>query len=131
MVKKTNPPRDKNFPRYGEIWLLKNNPRLKEIGKDYRPLLIISDDERNEYDDSVVSLPLTTDLEDILPVEVFINSTPETGLDRPSKIVCDSPFTWNKKLRLEKKLGVAKPEIMAKVKMAWEIAFKWKGCKIV
>jgi len=57
-------------------------------------VLIISNNERNEYDKSVVVLPLTTDdLENILLVEVFIKSTPETGLDYPSKIVCDSPFT--------------------------------------
>jgi mRNA-degrading endonuclease toxin of MazEF toxin-antitoxin module len=83
-----------NFPRKSEIWLLKNPERIKEIGKDYRPVLIISSDERNEYSLSVVSLPLTTDdLENFLPVQVFIKNTPETGLDEPSKILCDSPFT--------------------------------------
>jgi mRNA-degrading endonuclease toxin of MazEF toxin-antitoxin module len=56
--------------------------------------LIISNDERNEYDNSVAVLPTTTeDLENILPVEVYIENTPETGLDYPSKILCDSPFT--------------------------------------
>ena len=82
------------FPRKGEIWLLKNPERIKEIGKDYRPVLIISNNERNEYDNSVVVLPITTDdLKNILPVEVFIKNTLETGLDEPSKILCDSPFT--------------------------------------
>ena len=28
-------------PKYGEIWLLKNTEHLKEISKDYRPVLII------------------------------------------------------------------------------------------
>ena len=74
--------------------MLKNSEKIKEIGKDYRPVLIISNDERNEYDNSVVVLPTTTnDLENILPVEVFIKNTPESGLDEPSKILCDSPFT--------------------------------------
>ena len=50
-----------NFPRKGEIWLLKNPKRIKEIGKDYRPVLIISNDEQNEYDDKIVVAPLTTD----------------------------------------------------------------------
>jgi mRNA-degrading endonuclease toxin of MazEF toxin-antitoxin module len=113
-----------NFPRKGEIWLLKNPERVKEIGKDYRPVLIISGDERNEYSLSVVSLPLTTEvLENILPVQVFIKNTPETGLDEPSKILCDSPFTWDKGIRFEEKLGIANKEIMRKVKVAWQIAF--------
>jgi len=113
-----------NFPRKSEIWLLKNPERIKEIGKDYRPVLIISSDERNEYSLSVVSLPLTTDdLENFLPVQVFIKNTPETGLDEPSKILCDSPFTWDKKIRFDKKLGIANKGIMEKVKKAWQVAF--------
>lgn len=116
-----------NVPRHREIWLLSNPKRIKELGKDYRPVLIISNNERNEYDDSVVVVPLTTDdLEIILPVEVFIDNASETGLDQPSKILCDSPFTWDKGLRFKGKLGIADPEIMKKVKKAWEIAFSWE-----
>ena len=115
------------IPRYGEIWLIKNPERIKELGKDYRPVLIISSNKRNEYDNSVVVLPLTTDnLENILPVEIFINNTKENGLDEPSKILCDSPFTWNKGIRFKEKLGIVSPEIMTQVKKAWEVAFSWE-----
>lgn len=115
------------IPRYGEIWLLKNSERIKEIGKDYRPVLIISNNERNEHDNSVVVLPLTTDdLENILPVEVFIKNTKENGLDEPSKILCDSPFTWDKGILFKEKLGGVSPEIMAEIKKAWETAFSWE-----
>lgn len=115
------------FPCYGEIWLLKNPERIKELGKDYRPVLIISRNERNEYDNSVVVLPLTTDeLDNILPVEVFIKNTKENGLDEPSKILCDSPFTWDKGIRFKEKLGVVSKEVMKKVKAAWGIAFDWE-----
>jgi len=107
------------FPYYGEIWLLKNPERIKELGKDYRPVLIISRNERNEYDNSIAVLPLTTDeLDNILPVEVFIKNTKENGLDEPSKILCDSPFTWDKGIRFKGKLGVTSKEIMQKVKTA-------------
>ena len=113
-----------SFPRKGEIWLLKNPERIKEIGKDYRPVLIISNDERNEYDNSVVVLPMTTDdLENILPVEVYLENTPETGLDKPSKVLCDSPFTWNKGLRFDKKLGIVNKKVMEKVNKAWKLSF--------
>ena len=67
----------------------------------------------------MVVLPTTTDgLEDISPIEIFIDNAPETGLNYPSKILCDSPFTWDKRLRFEKKLGVASKETMNKVKKA-------------
>ena len=116
-----------SIPRKGEIWLLKNPEQIKELGKDYRPVLIISNNERNEHDNSVVVLPLTTDdLENILPVEVFIKNTKENGLDEPSKILCDSPFTWDKGIRFKEKLGGVSPEIMAEIKKAWETAFSWE-----
>ena len=115
------------IPHYGEIWLLKNPERIKELGKDYRPVLIISNNERNEHDNSVLVLPLTTDdLENILPVEVFIKNTKENGLDEPSQILCDSPFTWDKGIRFKERLGVVSPEIMVEIKKAWEIAFVWE-----
>jgi len=60
----------------------------------------------------------TDDLENVQLFEVFIKNTPETGLDEPSKIVLNHPFTIFKELRLEKRLGVANREVMEKVKVA-------------
>ena len=117
----------KKLPKKGEIWLANNPERIKELSKDYRPVLIISNDEQNEYDDKVVVAPLTTDdIEKVKLVEVFIKNTPETGLDYPSKILLNYPFALDKDLRLEKKMGVVSPEILRKVKNSWEIAFSWE-----
>ena len=60
----------------------------------------------------------TDDLENIQLFEVFIQNTPENGLDEPSKIILNRPFTIFRELRLEKRLGVASREIMEKVKLA-------------
>ena len=117
----------KKLPKKGEIWLANNPERIKELSKDYRPVLIISNDEQNEYDDKVVVAPLTTDdIEKVKLIEVFIKNTPETGLDYPSKILLNYPFALDKDLRLEKKMGVVSPEILRKVKNSWEIAFSWE-----
>jgi len=114
------------FPRKGEIWLANNPERIKELGKDFRPVLIISNDEQNEYDDKVAVVPLTTDeVEKVKLFEVFIQNTPETGLDYPSKILLNYPFTLDKELRLGEKMGAASLEIMEKVKEAWGFAFVW------
>ena len=113
-----------NFPKQGEIWLLKNHERIREISKDCRPVLIFSSNERNEHGNSVVVFPLTTDdLENILPVEVYIKNTTENGLDYPSKILCDCPFTWDKRIRFEKRLGKVSIEVMEEVKKALKITF--------
>ena len=112
------------LPKKGEIWLANNPGQIKELGKDKRPVLIISNDEQNEYDDKAVAAPLTTNnVEKVELFEVFIKNTPETGLDYPSKILLNYPFTLDKELRLEKKLGVVNKEIMEKAKKAWGFAF--------
>ena len=114
------------IPQRGEIWLIKCG-KLKEFSKDQRPFLIISGDIQNQFDELVAVVPLTTEnVENIKSFEVFINNTPENGLDKPSKIVLNYPFTFFKELRLEKRLGVVEPEVMDKVKKAWEIAFDWE-----
>lgn len=90
-------------------------------------MLIISNNEQNDYDDKVVVVPLTTDnIEKVKLFEVFIKNTPETGLDYPSKILFNYPFTLDKELRLEKKIGVVNPEIMEEAKKAREVAFIWE-----
>ena len=113
----------KKIPKRGEIWLIKCD-KIKEFSKDYRPGLIISNDLQNEYGDyAAVAMMTTDDLENVQLFEVFIKNTPETGLDEPSKIVLNHPFTIFKELRLEKRLGVVSREVMEKVKVAWKIAF--------
>jgi hypothetical protein len=69
---------------------------------------------------------LTTEETEIIRIfEVFIQNTPETGLDEPSKICCNYLHTVNKELRLidKQRLGIVDPETMKKVKMALKITF--------
>jgi mRNA-degrading endonuclease toxin of MazEF toxin-antitoxin module len=87
--------------------------------------LVISSDIQNEFDDfAVVAMMTTDDLENIQLFEVFIENSPETGLDEPSKIILNHPFTIFRELRLEKRLGVASRETIEKVKAAWKVAFE-------
>ena len=111
------------IPKRGEIWLIKCD-KIKEFSKDYRPALIISNDLQNEYGEYVaVAMMTTDDLENIQLFEVFIKNTLETGLDEPSKIVLNHPFTVFRKLRLERRLGIASRETIEKAKLAWKISF--------
>ena len=119
LAKKTK----RKLPKRGEIWLIKCD-KIKEFSKDYRPGLVISGDIQNEFDEFItVAMMTTEDLENIQLFEVFIENTPETGLDEPSKIVLNHPFTVFRELRLEKKLGIVSREIMKQAKKAWQIAF--------
>jgi mRNA-degrading endonuclease toxin of MazEF toxin-antitoxin module len=95
--------------------------KLKEFSKTYRPCLVVSNDAQNEFDKNIVVVGLSTDeMEKIRTFEVLIENTSQNGLDKPSKICCNYLHTVNKKLRLadKRRLGVASPEIMEKVKKA-------------
>jgi len=108
----------KEFPQEGDIWLVKFD-KLKEFSKPYRPCLVVSNDTQNQFDKNVVVVGLSTDeMEIVRTFEVFIKNTSETGLKEPSKICCNYLHTVNKKLRLidKQRLGLADPEIMARVK---------------
>ena len=55
---------------------------------------MISDNIQNEYGKWIVVITLTTeDIENIEPFEVFVENTPETGLDYPSKLLFNYPRT--------------------------------------
>ncbi|KLL04193.1 MAG: PemK-like protein [Mycoplasmataceae bacterium CE_OT135] len=110
------------FPWRGEIWLVEFPP-AKESRKPIRPVLVISDDTQNEFDKWIVVVPITTEESKFTaPFEVYIENTPETGLNYPSKIQLNYPFTVDKE-RFKKHLGVASKEIMEQAKMAWMTAF--------
>lgn len=111
-----------NIPKRGEIWLVEF-PKNKENRKPQRPCLIVSSDIQNEYGKWIVVVGITTkDVENIAPFEVFIENTPETGLDQPSKLKLNYPRTIDRE-RLKKHFGVIDREVMEKAKTAWKIAF--------
>lgn len=105
-------------PQREEIWMIKCD-KIKEFSKPYRPVLIMSKNIQNEFDEMVVVVPLTTeDIENVKLWEVFVDNTPETGLEEPSKIIVNRPYAVFKELRLIKRLGEISKETMDKVKVA-------------
>src|SRR3954463_2368041 len=105
-------------PERGQIWLTKF--KKVEDNKSIRSCVVISNDTQNEFDERIFVLGTTTKgLEKIQPFEVFIDNTPETGLDKPSKILLSYPRTIRKKcLKESELLGKVSPEMMKKIKAA-------------
>src|SRR5688572_20912229 len=102
----------KSFPKFGQIWQIQFD-KSSENKKETRPCLIISNNFKNELDEEVVIVPITSQsLNSIKKFEVSIENTPENGLDKSSKILFDSPRAVNKSLRLKKLLGKASKEIL-------------------
>ena len=111
-------------PKRGQIWLIKF--KKVEDNKSIRSCVVISNNTQNEFDERIVVVGTTTKgLEKIQPFEVFIDNTPETGLDKTSKILLSYPRTIRKRrLKESVLLGKVSPEIMKRVKKAWQIAFE-------
>jgi|SRR6185312_2941984 len=103
----------KKIPKQGEIWLVKF-PKTRESRKPFRPCLVISNDSQNIYDEEIIVLPLTTEEVipgEIQPFEIPFQSNKETGLEEDSRILTNRIHTFNKELRLIKRLGQVGPEI--------------------
>lgn len=77
--KEKNPKLSKrlSIPRQGEIWLAEL-PKIKEFSKPFCPVLVISNNLQNEFDNLITTATLTTDVEHVKPFEVFIENTPKT-----------------------------------------------------
>jgi mRNA-degrading endonuclease toxin of MazEF toxin-antitoxin module len=111
------------FPKFGEIWQI-HFDKSSENKKEIRPCLIISNNFKNELDEEIVIVPITSQgLNSVKKFEVFIENNSSNGLDKPSKILFDSPRTVNKHLRLKKLLGKIDKEILQQVIKAWQFAF--------
>ena len=112
-----------SIPRQEEIWLAEL-PKIKEFSKPFCPVLVISNNLQNEFDNLITIATLTTDdVENVKPFEVFIKNTKGTGLDYPSKVLVGYSFTIYKELRLIERLGVISEETMTQVKAALRITF--------
>ena len=114
---------EKSFPKQWEFWLV-NFEKSSEDRKSFRPVLIISDNDRNQFDNLIVVIPTTTrNLENIGDFEVLVESNDETGLDCPCKLQFFYPKTIDKNLHLVTCLGVANRKIVEQAKKAWKFSF--------
>ena len=87
----------------GDIVIVNLNPKKDdEVGK-IRPAIIISGNEENEILDTVVLLPLSTDLiEDMYPYRIRILK--RENLKKDSDVLVNQIRTLSKK-RVDKKIG--------------------------
>ncbi len=87
----------------GDIVIVNLNPKKgDEVGK-IRPAVIISGDEENEILDTVILLPLSTDLiEDMYPYRIRISK--RENLKKDSDVLINQIRTLSKK-RVDKKIG--------------------------
>ncbi len=84
-----------------------NRKREKEQNK-IRPVLILSNNWQNQYNNYSLIAPLTSEEEELRSIELFevlIEANKENGLDRKSKILLHRLRAIDKKERLIARLG--------------------------
>jgi mRNA-degrading endonuclease toxin of MazEF toxin-antitoxin module len=83
---------------------------------------VVSNNIQNEFDEQIMVAPLSSEIEQVEPFEVFIDKTSENGLEKPSKILLHRIQSIDKIVRLKGFIGIANSEIMEKVNKALKLA---------
>ena len=104
------------FPKRGQIWVLRLDPTVGAEIKKTRPALIISNDICNKYTATVTVLPITSQASGVQPFEVSL-SPPEGGLLKDSKIKSQQIRTVDKS-RLVKLIGAISQEKLRQTEQA-------------
>lgn len=91
--------------KYGDIVLVDFNPvRGVEMSK-IRPAVVVSNNILNKYSPLCIVVPITGNIERILPFHVFIPKLKSNGLKNDSKALPEQIKSLDKS-RIIKKLGV-------------------------
>ncbi len=111
----------KQFPLRGEIWIVNWNPSRGSEQAGRRPALIIQNNIGNDKSSTTIVTAISTSVKEY-PMNVVLNP-PEGGLNQRS-IVMTSQILTVSKGRLEKKVGLLSPAIMAEVNTAIKLSLE-------
>lgn len=107
--------------RRGEIYWVNLDPTIGSEIKKLRPALIVSNDQNNQFANTVTVLPVTSKTHKIYPFEVAIKKG-VGGLQVDSKVKVDQIRTVDKKRLIGNSLGVPSDEdIMEQVEKAMKL----------
>ncbi len=117
------------IPKQGEIWLVDFNRKREKEQNKIRPVLIMSNNWQNQYNNYSLVAPLTSEEEELRSIELFevlIEANKENGLDRKSKILLHRLRAIDKKERLIARLGKVDAKIWTQTWKALWIVFTGK-----
>ena len=117
------------IPKQGEIWLVDFNRKREKEQNKIRPVLIMSNNWQNRYNNYSLVAPLTSEEEELRSIELFevlIEANKENGLDRKSKILLHRLRAIDKKERLIARLGKVDAKIWTQTWKALWIVFTGK-----
>ncbi|MBR8831600.1 MAG: Endoribonuclease MazF9 [Chroococcopsis gigantea SAG 12.99] len=104
----------------GEIIYANLNPTVgSEIAKR-RPVLIVSNDVNNRAASTVTILPITSNVSQVYPFEVFLSPS-DSGLPKPSKVQAQQVRTISKQRVGGEAVGLLSEKLMLLVDVALKL----------
>jgi len=89
--------KNKNFPKQRRIYWAR-------VGKKKRPVLVVSIDERNEYANDILVVPISTTMREA-PTHVKLDPN-RSGLKEPSMVKCEQITTIKKEELSSNHIGI-------------------------
>ncbi|MEG4837886.1 type II toxin-antitoxin system PemK/MazF family toxin [Microcoleus sp. B9-D4] len=110
----------KTYPRQGEIYLSRALRQLGDTKK--RPVVVVSPDIRNEFTDSVIVVPFTSNLAGVEnPTRVLIPAG-EGGLQAESLAVCENVSAWRQTFLEQGPYGQLSADVLARIQRAVQVS---------
>ena len=100
-------------PQRGDIILVNFDPALPSEAASTRPAIVLSNDDANDFLDTIIVLPLTKNISRIYPHE-FILEKARTGLDFDSKAQVQYLRHVSRK-RIKRLIGLVPNDLMNRI----------------
>ena len=107
---------NKTPPKRGEIWLANLDPAIGSEIQKTRPVLVVSNNTNNIYNNVVTVLPITSNVVKVFSFEVLIPKG-VANLPKDSKVKADQIRTIDKS-RLAKRIGILPISFLASTENA-------------
>ncbi|MEG4270523.1 MULTISPECIES: type II toxin-antitoxin system PemK/MazF family toxin [unclassified Microcoleus] len=110
----------KTYPRQGEIYLSRALRQLGDTKK--RPVVVVPPDIRNEFTDSVIVVPFTSNLAGLEnPTRVLIPAG-EGGLQADSLAVCENVSALRQTFLEQGPYGQLSADVLARIQRAVQVS---------
>ncbi|MEG4811396.1 type II toxin-antitoxin system PemK/MazF family toxin [Microcoleus sp. F8-D3] len=108
------------YPRQGEIYLSRALRQLGDTKK--RPVVVVSPDIRNEFTDSVIVVPFTSNRQGVEnPTRVLIPAG-EGGLQADSLAVCENVSALRQTFLEQGPYGQLSADVLARIQRAVQVS---------